>query len=337
MIYTVSLNPSLDRTLSVERLVPGAVHRARVLRQDVGGKGINVSRALAAIGLRSVPVAFLAGATGEAMRRGLAAAGFDGRFIEVAGETRQNITLLDESAGLYTKLNEPGPGVGPAHLAALRELVAASVQPGDLWAFCGSLPPAAPHDLYAELIALVQARGGLAVLDTSGPALRMGLAAGPCAVKPNSEEAGDALGTGPVVSEAECLAAAAALLRCVQANAGVATPWGTLCPVVCLTRGSQGLILASGDLVVIAEPPSVTPRSSVGAGDAALGGLIWAIVEGCGPAEAARRAVACGTAAAMQEGTGIGDRGLIERLLPQVQIRLAGPSGAASLSQPFQI
>ena len=96
MIVTVTLNPTLDKTLSVPALQPGEVHRARFLRQDIGGKGINVSRALAALGVTSIPIGFLGGATGRAMRDGLAAEGYDARFVEVPGETRQNLTLLDE-------------------------------------------------------------------------------------------------------------------------------------------------------------------------------------------------------------------------------------------------
>ena len=113
MIVTVTLNPTLDKTLSVPVLRPGEVHRARFLRQDIGGKGINVSRALAALGVASIPIGFLGGATGRAMRDGLTAAGYDARFVDVPGETRQNLTLLDESTGVYTKINEPGPNSRP--------------------------------------------------------------------------------------------------------------------------------------------------------------------------------------------------------------------------------
>ena len=195
MIVTVTLNPTLDKTLSVPALRPGEVHRARFLRQDIGGKGINVSRVrCAALGVASIPIGFLGGATGRAMRDGLVAQGYDARFVEVPGETRQNLTLLDEASGVYTKINEPGPTVGPEHLAALHALVAAMAAPGDLWALCGSLPPGAPADFYADLVTAVQARGAAAILDTSETALRLGLTARPAGIKPNSEEAAQALG-----------------------------------------------------------------------------------------------------------------------------------------------
>ena len=306
MIYTVTLNPTLDKTLSVPVLRPGEVHRARFLRQDIGGKGINVSRALAALGIASIPIGLLGGATGKAMRDGLAAEGYDARFVEVPGETRQNLTLLDESTGVYTKINEPGPTVGPEQLAALHGLVAGLAAPDDLWALCGSLPPGAPADLYAELITAVQARGARAILDTSGEALAAGLPARPFGLKPNSEEAAEALGR-PVTTDVQHMTAAVDLQ-----SLGVT--------LVCLTRGARGLLLASGAALCAAEPPPVAARSPVGAGDATLAGLLWALADGCDVLETARRAVACGTAAAMQEGTGVGTRSLVEALLGQVRI-----------------
>jgi 1-phosphofructokinase family hexose kinase len=312
MLVTVTLNPSLDRTLSVPRLQPGAIHRARLLRQDLGGKGINVSRALRALGIESRLTGFLGGATGQALHSGLAAEGFDAAFVDVDDETRQNVTLLDESEGVYTKINEPGAAVRPEHIAALKEQILAQARPGDLWAFCGSQPPGAPPGLYGELVGLVQGRGARAFLDTSGPPLRAGVRAGPFAIKPNSDEAAEVLGY-PVDGEAGHIRAARDL-RALGVR------------LVCLTRGAQGLVLALDDEIVIAELPPVAARSPVGAGDASLAGLLWAVAEGCDVRETARRAVACGTAAAMQEGTGVGDRALVEQLLPAVTVRQVGAS-----------
>jgi 1-phosphofructokinase len=305
MIITVTLNPTLDRTLSVPRFQPGELHRAQVVREDLGGKGINVSRALRALGITSRVVGLMGGATGQVMTNGLLAAGFDVQFAEVKGETRRNITLLDEASGHYTKINEPGPTVSLREVAALQVQVDQMAHPGDLWAFCGSLPPGAPSDLYAQLIRQVQERGGRAFLDSSGRSLREGLTAHPFAIKPNSEEATELLRRPLRSDDDHCVAA-----RRLQAEGA---------GVVGLSRGAQGLVLAMNEEILIARPPSVAVRSPVGAGDATLAGLLWAVSDGCDAAEAARRAVACGTATAMQEGTSVGDRALVERLLSQVQ------------------
>ena len=306
MIYTVTLNPTLDKTLSVPQLRAGEFHRASILRTDLSGKGINVSRALMALGIPSRTLGFVGGRTGQAFQVGLKEEGFDIRFIDVGGETRSNITLLDESTGVYTKINEPGPTIGPAHIAALQAQVEAWAAPGDYWAFSGSMPPGAPLDLYAQLIAHVQARGARAFLDTSEAALRASLPARPYGLKPNSAEAAQALGRPVASDDDHC--EAAQKLREMGAQ------------VVLLTRGADGLVLAMGGDVLMATPPPVAARSPVAAGDSALAGLLWALSEGCDAAEAARRAVACGTGAAMQEGSGVAGRALIEDLRQRVTL-----------------
>lgn len=306
MIVTVTLNPTLDKTLSVSQFQLGALHRAQIVREDLGGKGINVSRALRALGIPSKLTGLMAGGTGQVMQNGLREAGFEAHFLEVNGETRRNITLHDEATGLYTKINEPGPGFGPQHLVALKDRVKQMAHPGDFWAFCGSLPPGAPPDLYASLIWQVQERGARAFLDTSGPAFREGLAAQPFAIKPNTEEAAEFLGHSLYDDGEHCTAARHFEAKGIQ--------------MVALTRGTQGLVLDMGGEVLIATPPPVDARSPVGAGDAALAGLLWAVLDECNAVETARRVVACGTATAMQEGTGVGDRALVEKLIDQVQI-----------------
>jgi 1-phosphofructokinase len=307
MIVTVTLNPSLDRTLSVPEFIPGTIHRARLVRVDLGGKGINVSRALQALDLPSRIVGFSGGRTGNALQAGLLAEAFAVSFVEVGDEIRQNITLLDESNMQYTKINEQGPSIGPEHVAALEELVGNTVQPGDLWAFCGSLPPGVPTNLYARLITCVQEKRALAFLDTSGAPLRDGMRASPFALKVNTEEAGDLLGWHLEGDQAVLEAA-----RELQAN-------GTR--LVMLTRGAQGLVVAKESGTVIATPPPIAARSAVGAGDATLAGLLWAVSDQSDLVTTACRAVACGTAAAMHEGTGMGDRLLIQDLLARIKIQ----------------
>ena len=309
-ITTVTLNPVLDKAFSVPRLEPGTVHRLRFMREDLGGKGINVSRTLGMLGIPSRIIAFFGGRTGQYMHQQLLAAGYEVVSIEVEGETRQNITLLDEARDQYTKFNEPGPVVSERQIAVLHDCIEQLTKPGDVWAFCGSLPPGAPDDLYARCIILVQARGGRAFLDTSGAALRAGLAASPFAVKPNSEETAELLGM-VLSGDAEHAAAARQLHE-----QGIA--------LVAISRGAQGVVLAMRDQVWMATPPPVHARSPVGAGDAALAGLIWAVCDACDPAAVAARSVACGTAAAMQEGTGVGDRQLVEALLQQVTVTRLG-------------
>jgi 1-phosphofructokinase family hexose kinase len=310
MIVTVTLNPTLDKALAVPELRPGELHRARMLREDAGGKGINVSRALRAVGVESVITGFVGGATGRRLREALEAHGYDCRFVEVAGETRQNITLLDEAAGIYTKINEPGAAITPMDLVDLRAILLDLARPDAAFAFCGSLPPGAPEDAYAYLIDAVQSAGAYAFLDTSGAALRYGLEAEPFVLKPNAEEAAELLG------------------RAIVGDEGYVAAVRDLAPfaAVCLTRGADGLVFRMGDEIFLARAPLIAARSPVGAGDATLAGLLWALEDGVDLETTVRRAAACGTAAAMQEGTGVGERELVESLLPQVEVTHFGAS-----------
>ncbi len=307
MIVTVTVNPSLDKTLRVPRLVHGALNRAQLVRLDVGGKGINVSRALLALGMPSLVIGVMAGGTGQALAHGLAALGFETDLIWVEGETRANITLYESADRRYTKINEPGPTLTEADVQAILARVSQRVRPKDLWVFCGSLPPGAPVDLYGRLIERVQRAGAFAALDTSGEALKAGVAARPFLIKPNVAEAEELLGRS--LASLEDQIAAVNELRAL----GI--------PMVALTRGEAGALLADASGVLQVAPPMAATGSSVGAGDAFLAGLIYAWARGGDLAEMARWAVACGTAAAAQEGTGVGDRETVEDLLSRVRLQ----------------
>ena len=308
MIYTVTLNPSIDKCLTVPTLKTGQINRATQVRHDWGGKGVNVSRALQALGIESVIVTVLAGTTGQALLAGLGDQGYNLTYIEIPGQNRHNLTLIDPARGQVTKINEPGPTLSAADESKMLELVQRMAEPGDIWAFCGRLPPGASENLYRALIDLVQARGSLAFLDTSGPALRFGLTAQPFAIKPNEEEAAEILDR-PVAGRREARRAVQMLVESGP-------------PLVALSRGPAGLLLGYQGQLIEASPPPVQEASPVGAGDAALAGLIWGFHEGCDPQEIARRAVAAGTATAMQDGTGVGDRDLIANLMPAIQIEV---------------
>jgi 1-phosphofructokinase family hexose kinase len=160
--------------------------------------------------------------------------------------------------------------------------------------------------MYAQLIALVQAEGARALLDSSGEALRQGCAAGPYVVKPNAAEAEEVVGQA-IASDADALQAARSFLE-----QGVA--------LVALSLGAEGLLLASEEQALWARPPHVQARGPVGAGDALLAGIAWALERNLSPEEMARWGVATGTAAAVREGVGVGTRAEVEALHEQVQV-----------------
>jgi len=306
VIVTVTPNPVLDRTLTVPRIVFDEVMRATSSRLDWGGKGFNVSRALQALGVESTAMSFVGGATGQMLERGLRDLGIATDFVHIAGETRTNIVVTDVGAEQYVKVNEAGPTVQAQELVAFFDQTRERVRPGNIWVLSGSLPPGVPLDFYAQLIALVQARGAKALLDSSGEPLRLGCAAGPYLVKPNAVEAEEMTGR-EVNSDAGALGAAEFFL-----HQGI--------ELVALSLGAGGLLLASKQCAVWARPPHVRARNPVGAGDALLAGIAWALERGLPLEEVARWGVAAGTAAAVREGVSVGTRTEVGALYERVRI-----------------
>jgi 1-phosphofructokinase family hexose kinase len=306
VIITLTPNPALDRTLTVPEIVFDTMVRAIDSRLDLDGKGVNVAKALRSLGAETLIMGFAGGAAGDLLERGLGAAGFTTDFTRVAGETRTNTIVIDASAQRYVKANEPGPALRPDELAAMVALVAAKAAPGDTWVLSGSLPPGAPADFYAQLVGLIRARGARALLDTSGAPLRLGCAAGPDLVKPNADEAEELIGR-PIAGDDDIHHAVAAFL-----DLGA--------ELVALSLGAGGLLLASRAAAVRARPPQVRALNPVGAGDALLAGIAWALERGLELDELARWGVASGTAAAMRAGTGPALRGEVEALYGRVLV-----------------
>ncbi|GAA2408955.1 1-phosphofructokinase [Actinomadura vinacea] len=265
MIVTVTLNPSLDRTIEVDVLTRGEMIRARSARLDPGGKGVNVSRALLAGHVTSTAVVTVGGPEGDQLRRLLAAEGLAVRAVPVAGRTRSNVTIA-EPGGVVTKLNEPGGRLSDAELAEVAEAVAAESAAASWVAGCGSLPPGVPDGIYAELCRRVAAAGIRVAIDSSGPALLAALPARPDLVKPNREELAEAVGR-PVDRLADVVEAAHEL-RARGARG------------VLVSLGADGALLVDDDGVIAGDAPVERPRSTVGAGDALLAGFLAAGARG---------------------------------------------------------
>ena len=285
MIVTVTPNPSVDRTIEVSELVRGAVLRASAAWAEPGGKGVNVARALAANGAKAIAVLPTGGAEGLQLAALLAAEGVEVVEVPLAGSTRANVTVV-EPDGTTTKLNEPGPDLSPAEGADITEAVVAAAA-GARWVVaCGSLPPGLPCSYYADLVHRLAGREVRVAVDTSGAALSAAVAAGPALVKPNRDELAEATGR-PLHTLGDAVAAARELLR---RGAGM----------VLASLGRDGALLVDADAVIHGEAPVTEPRSTVGAGDAALAGFLFA--GAAGPA-ALVSAVAWGAAATRMPGS----------------------------------
>ncbi|NEE47271.1 1-phosphofructokinase family hexose kinase, partial [Streptomyces sp. SID8455] len=222
MILTLTPNPSLDRAYELPSLGRGAVLRATRDRVDPGGKGVNVSRAVAAAGHRTVAVVPLGGAEGALLARLLGEHGIEAAGVPVAGSTRVNITLV-EPDGTLTKVNAAGPELSGAEAEALLEAVRSRAAGADWIACCGSLPRGLGPEWYAQLVARAHRAGRRVALDTSGSALGATLAEEPDVVKPNAEELAQAVGR-PLATVGDAVKAAGELrergARAVLASLG---------------------------------------------------------------------------------------------------------------------
>ncbi|GAA0339806.1 1-phosphofructokinase [Streptomyces blastmyceticus] len=286
MILTVTPNPSLDRTYEIPRLERGAVLRATTDRVDPGGKGVNVSRAVAAAGHRTVAVLPVGGPEGELLLRLLTEHGIESAGLPVrSGSTRVNISVA-EPDGTLTKVNAAGPELTPGEAESLLATVEARSAGADWTACCGSLPRGLAPEWYGELVARAHAAGARIALDTSGPSLTAALRMRPDVVKPNAEELAQA--TGRALITIGDVVAAARELRAAGARAVLAS----------LGADGQLLVDDSGTYFGTARVSAV--RSNVGAGDASLAGFLTA--GGSGP-EALASALAHGAAAVQLPGS----------------------------------
>lgn len=306
-IITFTPNPVLDRTLTVPRIVFNEMTRATASRLDWGGKGLNVSRALQALGVKSLATGFVGGAAGQLLERGLSEMGIATDFVHIAGETRTNIVITDTDAQHYIKVNEVGPEVHGEEIASLFDRAHRYVGPGTMWILSGSLPPGVPDSFYAQLVELAQAQGVKTLLDASGEPLRLGCGAAPYLVKPNLVEAAQVTGHA-IESESDALSAAAFFL-----DQGI--------ELVALSAGADGMLLAAKQQAIWAKPPHVKALNPVGAGDALLAGVAWAVQSGACFEDIARWGVAAGTAAAMCDGVGVGTRAEVKALHAQVDVK----------------
>ncbi|MGL4648737.1 MAG: 1-phosphofructokinase family hexose kinase [Caldilineaceae bacterium] len=318
-IVTLTPNPVLDRTLTVPQVTLDTVLRATEVRLDAGGKGFNVARALTTMGAQQtfggdavLAMALVGGATGALLESMLHAWGVATRFVQVQEETRTNIVVTEADGARHLKVNEPGPLISAFELEQLLAAVDDEVRSGDLWVLAGSLPRGLAPDFYARLVTRIQARGARVALDASGEALRLGLTSAPFLAKPNGLEVAEATGL-PVNDPSEAAAAARRLVAM-----GVA--------IAAISLGSDGLVVGSavggGETQVLhARPPTITARNTVGAGDAAVSGCLWALLLGEDADSLARWGAACGTAAAARAGVTFGTLDEVAAVANQVQVR----------------
>jgi len=306
MIATVALNPAIDKSITASRFAVGKTNRGEVDRVDAGGKGINVAKALHRWGAAVCALGLVAGSNGRFILDALGAEGIPADFVDVPGETRVNLKIRDPEMGTETELNEPGFRVTSKHWEELRLKLEANAPRCELMVFSGRLPPHAPPEIFAELIHIAKVHGAKCFLDTTGPGLRHGLAAGPFLTKPNRAEVEELLNT-PIRTRRELVEAARTLLTMGSEQ-------------VLISLGAEGALGLGGKDVLFGSPPPVKVLSSVGAGDTMVAAMAYAFAADLPFRQAFRMAVAASAATAAMEGTTAADLAAVQELIPKVKL-----------------
>ena len=301
-VVTLTMNPSVDESTFVDRVVPEHKLRCSHPRYDPGGGGVNVARAMHHLGGECHALIVEGGVTGGLLSRLLTAEGVPFTAIDIEGNTRINLHVEEQATGAQYRFNMPGPVLTEADLRAVLAAIEAHEPAPDYFVVSGSLPEDVPDGFCAQAVAAGNARGARVVLDTSGPALRRALAEGVFLVKPNQRELGELLSARVDTPDAVADAARELIRR----------RW---CEAVVVSMAEKGALLVTAEETYRAVPPPVKALSKVGAGDSAVGGIMVKLAAGAGLREAVRFGVAAGTAAVMSEGTQLCRLADVERLV----------------------
>lgn len=308
MITTVTLNAAIDKTYYVGQFEAGRVHRVGRQIAEPGGKGNNVAKVARLLGAKVTATGYIAGMNGAFIEGQLQLRDIETAFVNVPGESRICLNIIDEGNGQSTELLEQGPAIGESHLQELKDTLGRLAQRSGIVAFSGSLPPGAPSGFYAELIEIVQSAGARAYLDTSGKALQESLGIRPHLIKPNEDELAQWLGRdNEELTEQEYIDAAFKL-----ASEGISQ--------VCVTLGSRGTIAIIDGTGYRAIPPTIQAVNTVGCGDSFVAGMAYGEQQGMSPAERLRTATAAAAANAMSEKAGHIDDELFQSYAAQVQV-----------------
>jgi len=275
-IITVTLNPAIDQTVFVDRLIPGAVHRVQRSHRQAAGKGVNVGTMLALGGASVTVSGFLGESNAVIFEEHFQAYGLRDAFVRVAGETRTGIKILDTQANDTTDLNLPGAVPTAGQCDALLAQLVALAEPGSWFVIAGSLPVGVEPVFVADLIRALRGAGAKIAVDSSGAALAAAVEAGVDLAKPNEHELAELLGV-ELKDSAAILPAARKLRR-------------ERIPNLIVSMGGEGALFLSEDSELLACAPEVKVVSTVGAGDSLLAGYLQGQSLGESSEDCARRA-----------------------------------------------
>lgn len=300
MIYTVTVNPSIDYIVQLNELTLGEVNRMDYDNKLPGGKGINVSRILKELGLDNTAWGFLGGFTGEFVKEALEKTGLKTNFTLIKADTRINVKI---KAQVETEINGRGPELTKEEIAAFTAQFD-KLTADDVVIFAGSLVPSLSDDFYFDLIKVIRQKGAQFVIDTTGESLLKTLPENPLVVKPNNHELAELFGV-KLNSIDDIVKYGKKLLEMGAQH-------------VLISMAGDGGLMITKDKVYRSYAPKGTVINSVGAGDSMIGGFTGTYAKTKDPLEAFRYGLACGSATAFSED--LADAKKINEILPLIEI-----------------
>jgi 1-phosphofructokinase len=302
MIYTCTLNPSIDYLVEIKHVELGSLNRTERTSFYPGGKGINVSRVLKRLGVNSKALGFLGGFTGDFIKDYLTREGIEQQFIEHEEPTRINVKLKSSTE---TELNGSGAFISEELQQTLYNKIS-ELTNEDYFVLAGSYPPSISAAFYESLAALCQEKGIPLVVDVSGPSLKEVLKYNPLLIKPNQHELGELVGA-TIDSKEDAITYGKKLLEQGPQN-------------VIVSMGGAGAVLINNELTVYATVPKGEVRNSVGAGDSTVAGFLASFVNNHNHLDAFRFGVASGTATAFS--SDLCTQNEVENILPQIHVEI---------------
>jgi 1-phosphofructokinase family hexose kinase len=312
-ILTVTLNPAVDLACTVPEFALDQVNRAVSFRSDAGGKGVNIARLLRLFDLEVGATGFLGRENPDIFEKLFKDERIEDTFVRIPGSTRIGIKILDSTTHTTTDINLPGLSPSTEQLAQLFDAVERQLQDTSMVIVAGSLPPGVPTNTVGKLVKLIKSRQVKVFVDTSGPALVQAIKAAPTLIKPNLEELAEYLGH-PLKNNGEILREAKMLI-----DTGIET--------VVVSLGERGALFVEKDASFFTTPPAVHVVSTVGAGDAMVGGMAAGLAKNLSLPERARLATAVSAAVVTQPGPGLPSLAGVRSIEHQVSVKNENPNG----------
>lgn len=306
-IITVTLNPALDKTVNVNKMVVGGLNRVADIRVDAGGKGINVAKVLQSFGEEVVTTGFVGGHNGAMLLHEMETLHIKHSFISIHEETRTNLKIVDQSTKETTEVNEAGGEVQASELKAFYELFDQLLQDAAVLVLAGSLSPGLSIDIYEQLLQMAHGQGVLSILDAEGESFLHGLKAHPTVIKPNIHEL-EGLLNRQLHHDSEIVNACQELIDTYKLDA------------VIVSMGKDGSIFVNKSETLRVTPFPIEPKSTVGAGDSMVAAIASSLVHQRSFKDMARYACAAGTITASKSGTDVATVQEVEQKLDQVGI-----------------